>query len=157
MRNAALAQAYVPDISRAAEVLLAELQGTHRDLLEQMANMEAITSERDYDVARLATGRWKISQASLARRTLANRICEYLLRRCEPAEARALKDLQATDRALLRVSAEHVGHWRAAQIAEDWRGYCCASRAVRSRMHAHVAVEQKVLYGILERAIRLGN
>jgi hypothetical protein len=157
MRNAALARSYVPEIAQVADVHLAKLQESHRDLLAQMANMEAITSEGDYEVARLANGRWKISHASLVRRTLASRICEYLLPRCEAAEILALKDLQAADRDFLRASADHVGKWRAEQIAADWRGYCRASREVRRRMHAHIAVEQRVLYGILERAVRLGG
>lgn len=157
MGNVALAQTYVRETAQAANALLRDLQAVHYDLHEQIAAMEATTDEPRHDPVHLASARWKISQASLARRILAGRICEYLLSRCEAQQMLAIKALQEADRLLLQASARHVGQWRAEHIKEDWRGYCRASREVRRQMQDHVVLEQKVLYGILERAIQLGD
>lgn len=156
MRNAALARNYVPEIAHVAKHLLAELQKAHRELLEQIANMEAVTGEPSYDCEKLANARWKISQASLARRTLAARICDYLMPRCDASQIAAIRSLQEADRNLLRTSAAHVGLWRTNLTEQDWRGYCRASRDVRRRMRAHIMLEQRILYGILEHATRIG-
>lgn len=154
MRNAAVASQYIPESAQVAQSLLTDLKQAHRDLLAELANMDDITRQPAYDKARCATGRWKISQASLARRVLASRICDYFLTRCEPADVGALRDLQEADRDLLRKSAGHVAHWTGEAIEHDWRDYCKASQEIRWLMHSYLAVEQRLLYPLLERAAR---
>lgn len=152
MRNAATARHYVPESAPAAKSLLADLRDAHRQLLAELDNMEAITGQPEYDRARCATGRWKISQASLARRVLSSRICDFFLPRCGPADVVSLRNLQEADRELLRKSGDHVRRWTAETIERDWRGYCQASQEIRWLLHAHLAVEQRLLYPLLERS-----
>lgn len=154
MRNAAATRLYVPESAQVAQCLLADLKQAHRDLLAELDNMDGITRQATCDKTRCATGRWKISQASLGRRVLAGRICDYFLTRCEPADVGALRELQEADRELLRASVSHVARWPAEAIERDWRGYCKASQEIRWQMHAHIAAEQRLLCPLLDRAAR---
>ncbi len=149
--HAATRPIYVPESAQVAQSLLAELKGAHRALLSEMANMESVTSKADMDQMRCVAARWKISQASLSRRTLAARICDYFLVRSPPAETAALRALRDDDQALLRRSASYVAAWSNSGIAADWAGYCAASRDIRVAMHDQIGREQRVLFPLLER------
>lgn len=98
---------------------------------------------------RIIEARWNISRASLARRTLWNRIHAYLLVRATGAAAVDLRKLQEGDMLLLRSSTAHVSRWTIFAVMREWAAYCEASRAIRWKMKAAIAAEQRVLYPLL--------
>ena len=149
------ARLYTPESAHVARTFLADLRQSHRDLLAQIQRLEAMSYEAEPDRTALTTLRWKLGQASLARRLLSSRICAYFESRCDPEEAKALQSLRNADREMLRKSAAHLGKWTARTIVRDWTGYCRDGRAMRRRAHDHVALEQRVLYPLLERAAHI--
>jgi len=132
--------------------MLEDLHQAHRRLFGEMANMDALTQQPNVEWPSLCAARWRISEASLARRSLAARITDHLLLRADGADAAALKSLQAADQSMLRTSARHVSAWPIGAIQGDWRGYCRASRELRAQMEEFLRTEQRVLLPILQRA-----
>lgn len=130
--------------------LLVELRNAHQNLLAAMDAMNGVTRESQPDRARYANARWRISQASLARRTLWNKIYRHLLPRVSSQEAVDLEHLRTADHEMLRHSANHIATWIKARIEADWEGYCEASRAIRWRMKSCLREEQRILYSLLE-------
>jgi hypothetical protein len=155
--HAAASRIYIPESAQVARTMLDQLRGAHHALLMEIANMESLTLERRLDTGRCMAGRWKISQASLARRMLSARICDYFLARCSLPDTDHLLDLRSADRELVGRSANHVATWSAQAISGDWRGYCAASRDIRARMNEHIVREQRALYPLLERSAEPAN
>lgn len=93
--------------------------------------------------------RWKISRASLARRTLWYSIHRHLSTRVAGQNAIELKRLYENDMILLRASSEHVAKWSIAAVMRDWEGYGVASNAIRWKMKAAIGSEQRVLYPMM--------
>lgn len=131
--------------------LLDELRYAHQTLLAAMEEIDRLTREPQFDSARLTGARWRISQASLARRILWGTIFRHLLPRVSPEEAADLKILNESDGEMLRHSANHVAIWALPRIEADWEGYCEASRAIRRRMKACMDTEHRLLYPMMER------
>ena len=152
MPNAAERRLYVPDSAHVARSLLSELKNAHRDLINQMAAMDALTAKDQFDAALCVNSRWRLSQASLVRRLLTARICDFFLPRVELDDRAGLRQLLEADRALLAKSSAHLGRWSVETVRRDWAGFCTASRAIRRKTHVHVAHEQRVLYPMLEEA-----
>ena len=157
MPHAAIPHAFAPESTRLAGLFLADLQSAHRALLGEMAIIDQLTHEPELDSLRLTAARWKISQASLRRRTLSARIRDYCRERGTADEIRRLAELEKADRALLRASAGHISSWSAQAIRGDWPGYCQGSRQIRGHMHQFIALEQRELYPLLEKAAGLAN
>ena len=145
---------YVPESADVARTLLGELRNAHRHLIGQLRAMDALTSERVVDPTMCATSRWRLGQASLGRRLLAARICDYFLPRLEPERRTGLRALAEADRALLLVSSAHLSRWPAMSIQSDWPGFCSASREMQGRTYEQIAFEQRLLYPMLEEAAR---
>lgn len=141
----------------AAGDLLAALRDAHADLLVEMANMDLITQGRTANSLAYASGRWKISQASLRRRQLAAVARHSLLAAGTDADRAAVRPLEDAEQQMMRRSREHVGSWTIARIDRDWDGYCDASRLIRWHMDAHLLLERKTLFPLLERAARRAN
>ena len=137
-----------------SQALLASIRTCHERLATEMDNMESLTSEAEFDGFRLSSQRWRLSQASLARRTLSVRICDQIRPIVAALELADIKQLQEADRALARESATHVGRWSAGSIQQYWDDYCLASREMRRKMATHLGMEQKLLFPILERLAR---
>ena len=135
----------------ASAFLLLELRNAHQNLLAAMDAMNCVTREPQPDRARYASARWRISQASLARRTLWGTIFRHLLPSVSSQEAADLEHLQTADHEMLRHSANHIAIWVLARIEADWEGYCEASRAIRWKMKSCLGAEQHILYPMLER------
>jgi hypothetical protein len=119
--------------------------------------MEALTRETEPDRLRYSHLRWKLSQASLSRRTLCAKICSHLGPTASNEEIDILKTVQEADRDLARASAMHIGRWSADSIQTSWSAYCQASGEIRWKMRAYLGLEQRLLFPILERAARLGK
>ena len=140
----------------ASGALLLKLQEANRKLLEEIANIEAMTNGPMPDDGVIANARWRISQASLRRRNVAASIHDYLSTRLEGPEFRSLRTLRLEDQFLLRRSAEHVSAWTSPSIAKDWAGYGKASRDIRRHMSAYMRAERSFIYPLLEQLARCG-
>lgn len=132
-----------------ARLLLTELREAHDRLLAAMAELDELTRGPVPAKARIIDARWNISRASLARRTLWNRIHAYLLVRATGAAAVDLHKLKEDDRALLRASTAHVSRWTVDSVMKEWAAYCEASAQIRWKMKAAIAAEQRVVYPLL--------
>lgn len=137
--------------------LLAALRDAHAGLRVEIGNMDSITQGRTADSLAYASARWKISQASLKRRRLAAAARQFLLAAGTDADGTQLSTLENAEQQMMRRSREHVGKWTIARIDLDWAGYCAASRLIRWHMDAHLLLERKTLFPLIERAARRVN
>ena len=135
----------------ASNSLLGELREAHEVLIAAMNVMDRLTRQSEADPSCFANARWRISQASLARRTLWSVIFRHLLPQANPKEVVELERLATADREMLRHSANHIFMWLPSKIEVDWKGYCEASLAIRWRMKACLGAERRILYPLLER------
>ncbi|HUE78885.1 MAG TPA: hypothetical protein VMN38_04570 [Sphingomicrobium sp.] len=143
-----------PDPADAAAALLAQLRDAHASLALAMRVLEELTCGSLADRERYAAARWRISQASLSRRTLWGKIYRHLIAGVGLQDAAVLNDLQADEMRMLHCSAAHVGRWTMAAIDQDWPGYCRASEVVRGQLSARTDNERRLLYPMLERLSR---
>jgi hypothetical protein len=132
------------------------LSGAHDQLVVEMENLERLTAGPRIEDGTISTGRWRISQASLRRRTLAFRIFDFLGERLDGDELIQLRTVQSADHDMMRLSARHVGNWTIRTIGEDWQAYCRASRDIRAHMKSHIEFERATLYPLLERLAERG-
>jgi hypothetical protein len=130
--------------------LLRNLQEAHERLISEIANLGELTRHPEVDWPTFCAARWRVSEASLVRRTLVARITDYLLPIVGEDDRAALKGLTAADQTMLRFSAEHVRLWPLKAIQNDWSGYCTHSRLIRSRMTDSLKAEQRVLIPMLK-------
>lgn len=137
--------------------MLAQLRGAHDQLATEIENLDRLTNSEKPAAHDITNGRWRISQASLKRRSLACRIFDFLAGRLDRADLATLKGVQAADREMMRRSASHVGNWTMNSISSDWQGYCAASRQIRMHMTAHIEFERQSLYPLLERLASQGS
>jgi hypothetical protein len=130
--------------------LLDELKRAHREVAVQIAHMDEITSPGSTPDGNAAV-RWRISQASMDRRRVSLLVRTALLAGASEPDKASLKAIQQADEELAGRSRAHVTAWPPNKLDADWPGYCEASRLIRSHMSAHITLEQKVLYRMLER------
>lgn len=133
-----------------SQSLLAQLRKAHGELFLEMSAMDLMTLGGRPSDAVITCARWKISQASLLKRTLVARVIDFLDNR-DPSSDGVLKELRSADQQLLRHSAAHIGRWPFQKIGEDWDGYCQASRQIRTLMRSQVLREREQLYPLLGR------
>jgi hypothetical protein len=138
--------------------LLTELRGAHYQLRIEIAHLDAATCEQHPDAARVATARWRLSQASLQRRRISKMIRDALLPVAAEEVNASLQLLQEADHNLQRKSREHVVAWTSERdrFQRDWLGYCEASRLMRRHMDDYLELEQRILYPLIERTERRG-
>lgn len=136
--------------------LLVQLSGAHDQLIAEMETLDRITLGTEPELAELTAGRWRLSQTSLRRRSLASSAFDFLAGWLEEVELGRLKEVQSSDREMMRRSARHVGNWTIRTISEDWQGYCRASRDIRMHMKSHILLEKQSLYPLLERLAARG-
>jgi hypothetical protein len=137
-------------------VLLAQLSGAHDQLVMEMENLDRLTHGPEPDPGELRVGRWRISQASLRRRSLAARIYDFLSNRLDGADLQQVKEVQAGDQDMMRKSARHVCAWTMQAIGGNWQGYCEASQEIRAHMQTHILLERQSLYPLLEKLAARG-
>ena len=137
-------------------VLLGQLAGAHDQLMVEMENLERITHEPQPEPGELTAGRWRISQASLQRRTLAASIHDFLANRLDGPDLQTVKKVQSADQDMMRLSARHVGAWTMQAISRNWQGYCDASKAIRSQMRSQILLERELIFPLLEKLAERG-
>ena len=137
-------------------VLLAQLSGAHDQLIVEMENLDRITHGPQPDVGELTAGRWRISQASLKRRSLAAQVYDFLSNRLEGADLERVKETKVNDQEMMRRSARHVCDWTMQAISRNWQGYCDASDEIRAHMSGHILRERQSMFPLLERLAEHG-
>lgn len=134
-----------------ATILLWALKSAYAHLEDCIAQMETATNRSQPDMASLANARFKISQASLARRHLLHKACDHLLGIATPAEAETIRSLKRESVAYAGASTEHIRRWPAAQVEKEWSAYLDASRKIRTKMKQAMRDEQRQLFPLLAR------
>lgn len=130
--------------------MLEALKRAHREVRECMETMEALASSPGADKQIYTAARYRISRASMARRSCFNRV-RAALDSATPVEVEAIEQIARLDRALMANSAQHVGRWSVEAIDGDWGGYCAASRRIRQEMAEELEAEEAMLFPILKR------
>jgi hypothetical protein len=134
-----------------AGVMLNSLRQAHADVRACIDEMEILTSKSTATQLEYTSARFRISKASMARRSLFNSICAEFRKNAVPSEAEIIDQLSTADRELARRSAEHVKQWSTEAVAADWQGYRLASRQIRARMAMELDAEARLLFPLLER------
>ena len=129
--------------------LLAELQRVHAALRERIAALGAITAEAQPSKMEYTSGRLRLSQASIDRRSALGKALRFLEERGAPADQAAVATVRAADGELIAHSVAHLAKWTTEAVAADWKGYCDASLGMRDHMLRTVEAEAAVLYGLL--------
>ena len=130
-------------------VLLWALKSAYTHLEDCIAEMERVTGARELDMSTLANARFRISQASYARRQLVRRACDHLSGHATAPEADVIQSIRSDAAAYVRSSTEHVRNWRPSEIARDWAGYRRASRDIRAKLKVTMRTEQRLLFPLL--------
>jgi hypothetical protein len=131
-------------------MLLTELKDVHRQILDWIDELEALTRLPEPERTRLTGVRWRLSQASRHRTDIIeDHIARLLTRASDNRLLADLQQLRALGVELRQVSADHVIHWTIERIVDDWPGYCRASFAMRASMKARIEEERRVLYPLL--------
>ena len=131
-------------------LLLADLQQVHAALRERIAALGAITAESQPSKMEYTSSRLRLSQASIDRRSALGKALRFLEERGTPADHSAVAKVRAADGELIAHSVSHLAKWTTEAVANDWRGYCKASQAMREHMLRTVEAEAAVLYGLLK-------
>ena len=129
--------------------LFASLREAHENLIAAMEVMEQVTRQPLADRIQFTAGRWRISHASLARRSAWDACFRHLHPLVHPRTARVLEELNSEDFELMQLSAAHVARWSVDSIEHEWPTYCEASRTIRGRMAVRIAAEKRLLYPLL--------
>ena len=140
-----------PTTAPVGRKILIALAEAHAELKRELENMASLQTETKPSAERWAYARWKLSRASRARRTSAEQAYPIALAAATPAERLRIVHLQAQDATMLAASRDHIGQWTPERIADDWAGYCAASRVIRRSMADRVQAEQDILVPILAR------
>ena len=132
--------------------MLIELKNLHRELLAAIAKLEALVAAAEPDTVRLPIVRTELVNASARRRRwIDNHIVPQLIGRLSGEDARHVESLQHDNVALRARSARHVADWTLETIVGDWPGYRRASAEMTFSMRRRIAVEQALLYPLLDR------
>ena len=118
-----LARAALPLVSpkqSSAWILLVQLREAHEDLGWAIETIERLTLEPQPSDDALASARWRISQASLRRRTLAAQIGDFLAARLHGQDLQRLGALRQSDQELLRHSGLHIRTWTIHSVRHRW-------------------------------------
>lgn len=138
----------------AASDMLRQLRQCHAEVRACFEEMETLTSQPLPDRLAYTTARFRISRASMARRTCFNSVCAELSKNASQQEAAVIQQVKDVDRALMGKSADHVMKWTTDAVAADWLGYRNASRKIRGHMAAELQAEENLLFPLLERRSR---
>lgn len=132
--------------------MLTDLIKLHNISADLLSQMEELQREAVPDRARLATLRWRMTQASAERmKLLEYRIFPALLSGALAGAQQVVTKMSVDGRARRRASAEHVARWSLEAALADWDGYRSASAAIRTVMLKRIWKERDLLIPLLER------
>lgn len=131
------------------QFLLVDLEQAFHKLDECIREMDDVTAAPRPDMARLATARFRLSQASNARRLLVREACARL--HCAAPEHRraAIRKLQSETASYFQASTDHIRNWPPAEVERNWAAYREASRMIRVRMRMVMRAERRLLLPLL--------
>lgn len=138
----------LPTNKRDANAVLADLRELHRELTEEIGNMERVVTTAVPELPVYTRTRWRLSSASRRRSQVVNEAIALL-----PSSGRALSSAVAAltrDGAMLaRMSSEHTQRWSLEATLADWSGYGRASGDIRLAMRRRIQQEKATLYPLL--------
>lgn len=131
--------------------LLASLQKAHVRLLSAIQNLTRITGRPSADRLEYSAVRFRVSEASLARRIAVRDACDYILEVGSPSDQQAISRLRKADSDLARHASQHVNRWTTDQVGLDWGGYCSASKEIRRALLKQMELERAMLCPLLHK------
>ena len=131
--------------------ILADLQDAHIRLLASIKDLAKITERPCSDKVEYAAVRFRVSEASLARRMTFRAACDYLQPLASPADQQAISRLRSADAELAKHASEHVRQWTTENIDRDWEGYCDATEEMRSALLKQIELERLLLSPMLHK------
>jgi len=131
--------------------ILADLQNAHIRLITAIKDLAKITGRPCSDKVEYSTVRFRVSEASLARRITFRAACNYLLPIASPADQQTISRLRSADADLAKCASQHVQRWTTATIDTDWAGYCVSSIEMRSALLKQIELERSMLYPLLHK------
>ncbi len=144
--------------SLAAADMFKGLQQAHAEVRACLRDMEDVTSRSMPDRLEYTRVRYRISRASMSRRTLFSSICAELSRNASVDEAAIIRQVRDADRSLLSKTGSHVIYWTSDAVAADWRGYCAAALHMGREMAVELELEDGLLFPLLKRrSIKLAS
>lgn len=144
---------FAPDCSPAHRALsmLADLQKAHLRLLGAVQTLTKITGRASGDKVEYSTARFRLSEASLARRITFRTACQYLQLAACPADQQTIGRLRRADSELAQQASKHVNRWTMDRVDSDWPAYCLASKEIRRALLQQIQVERAMLYPLLHK------
>jgi len=131
--------------------ILADLQNAHIRLITAIKDLAKITGRPCSDKVEYSTVRFRVSEASLARRITFRAACDYLLPIASPADQQTISCLRSADADLAKHASQHVQRWTTATVDLDWDGYCVSAREMRSALLKQIELERSMLYPLLHK------
>lgn len=130
--------------------ILEELRSAHRHLEACLADLQRVV---DMPASPLAFTyvRFRFAQASLARRQLVRRACDYLLSVGDPRDRAVARSIKEQDVNYVSASSEHLAKWPASAVEADWAGFVKTSERMREMAREGILREKCLLFPLLSR------
>ena len=127
-------------------VLLPELRTIHLELAKLMDEIDQLVREPILDEVRLASTRWKLSQARRQNRLLVDAILAGFPSSLKLQMDEAIISLKVRVNDALCATARHSGRWNSHAVHDDRDGYRLAIRDLRGLWMELIDIEQGLLY-----------
>jgi len=137
--------------------LLSEVERVYQYLTDCLTEIREVTSGPVPDPFRYTRARYRISNASLRRRQLFDRLCTHLKPRLSTADAARLGTLQQQDREYLRHSARYVTKWTPKEVFASWPSYAADAKDIQRHLEEVVDEQLRVLTPLLIRCGHAGR
>ena len=131
--------------------LLTEVEKVYGHLIDCLTEMREVTSGPLPEPFRYTRARYRISNASLKRRQLFDRICSHLAPRLSIADAARLRTLRQKDRAYLHHSATYVTKWAPEAVFASWPSYSEEAKDIQRHLQEVAEEQLRVLTPLLMR------
>ena len=147
-----------PSPSNRSWAILADLQNAHIRLIAAIKDLAKITGQTRGDKVEYSAIRFRVSEASLARRITFRAACDFLLPTASPGDEQTISRLRSADSELAKHASGHVQKWTTATVDLDWEGYCLAMGEMRRGLLKQIELERSMLYPLLHKhgSIRRG-
>lgn len=134
-----------------AWTILADLQKAHVRLLSTVQTLAKLTGRASADRLEYSAVRFRVSEASLARRIAFRAACDHLLEVGTPSDQQTISRLRSADSDLARRASLHVNRWTTDKVGLDWGGYCNASKEIRRDLLNQIELERAMLCPLLHK------
>jgi hypothetical protein len=131
--------------------ILGDLQDAHIRLTASIRDLARITERPCSDKVEYSAVRFRVSEASLARRSAFRAACDHLLPIASPADQQTIGRLRSADAELAKHASEHVRQWTTEMVDQDWQGYCLSSREMGHALQKQIGLERSLLYPLLHK------